>query len=69
MQTKITLKAARVNANLTQSQAAEMIGVTRDTLSNWETGKSYPSVLKFKTIEQVYGISYDCLDFLSQNTR
>lgn len=69
MSNKITLRAARVNAGLTQSKAAKEIGVTRDTLSNWENGKSAPSVLKFKDIERVYGIAYDNLDFLPQNTR
>lgn len=64
MNKKITLKAARVNANLTQVEAAKRIGVSKDTLSNWETGKSSPSVVKFKIIEQVYGIAYDNLDFL-----
>ena len=65
---KITLKSARVNANLTQLEAAKRLGVTRQTLSNWETGKSYPSVVKFKVIEKVYGVSYDNLDFLASNT-
>ena len=37
---KITLKSARVNANLTQLEAAKRLGVTRETLSNWETGDS-----------------------------
>lgn len=64
MQDKITLKAARVNANLTQSEAARMIGVTRDTISNWETGKSSPNVRMFQIIEKVYGVSYDRLNFL-----
>lgn len=63
MFTKISLKAARVNANLTQAQAADKIGVTRDTICNWENGKSSPNVVQFKVIEQVYGISYDNIDF------
>lgn len=64
MKDKISLKAARVNANLTQSEAAKKIGVTRDTISNWETGKSSPNVQKFQIIEKVYGVSYDRLNFL-----
>lgn len=63
MFTKVTLKAARVNANLTQREAAKKIGVTRDTIGNWERGKSSPNIAQFKVIEQVYGISYDCIDF------
>lgn len=64
MGNKITLKAARVNANLTQTEAAKRIGVTRDTISNWETGKSSPNVRMVKVIEKVYGVPYDSLIFL-----
>lgn len=66
---KITLKAARANLNLTQSEAAKQLGVSKDTLSNWENGRTSPNVEKFKLIEQIYGVSYDELDFLPQNTR
>lgn len=69
MKEKISLKAARVNAGLTQDEAAKKIGVTRDTLRNWETGKSSPNVVVFKTIENVYGMSYDDISFLPLNTR
>lgn len=61
---KITLRAARTNSNLTQKEAAEKIGVSKDTISNWENGITSPSVEKFKQIEKIYGISYDELDFL-----
>ena len=37
---QITLKAARTNASLTQKEAAERIGVTVDTIGNWERGVS-----------------------------
>ena len=30
------IKNARVEANLTQEQAAEALGVSRQTISNWE---------------------------------
>ena len=35
---KITLKAARVNAELTQDEAAERIGKSKQTIMNWEKG-------------------------------
>ena len=35
---KITLKAARVNAGLTQGQMAERLGVSMRTVVAWETG-------------------------------
>ncbi len=63
----ITLKAARVNNNMTQSEAAKKIGITVDTLSNYERGKSYPDVPIIKKIEEVYGLTYSDIIFLPEN--
>jgi transcriptional regulator with XRE-family HTH domain len=35
---KITLKAARVNADLTLDEVAERIGKSKQTIVNWEKG-------------------------------
>ena len=40
MMPKITLKAARVNAELTLDEAAERIGKSKQTIVNWENGKA-----------------------------
>lgn len=64
---KVTLRAARANANLTQAEAAKKLNVSKDTISNWETAKSFPDALKIRDIEQVYGISYDDIIFLPSN--
>lgn len=42
MEIEKKLKAARLNAGMTQEQVAEKIMVSRQTISNWETGKSLP---------------------------
>lgn len=64
----ITLKSARVNKGLTQVKAAaKLIGITPDTLSNYERGKSYPDVPIIQKMEQVYGVSYSELIFLPIN--
>lgn len=63
----LTLKAARVNKNLTQSEAARKIGVTADTIGRYERGLSFPDVPIIKKIEQVYGVPYSELIFLPQN--
>ena len=63
----ITLKSARVNKGLTQVKAAKLIGITPDTLSNYERGKSYPDVPIIQKMEQVYGVSYSELIFLHIN--
>lgn len=63
----ITLKSARVNKGLTQMEAAKIIGVSTDTLRNYEMGKSFPDVPIIKKIENTYGIPYSDLIFLPQN--
>ena len=38
--TKLTLKAARVNAGLTQKELAQMIGKSETTIVKWENDKT-----------------------------
>ncbi len=64
---KLTLKAARTNAGLSQAEASKELGIGRDTLSNWENGKSFPDAIKIKKIEEVYGIGYNDIIFLPHN--
>ncbi len=45
MEIKKKLKDARANAGLTQEQVAEKIMVSRQTISNWENGKSLPDII------------------------
>ena len=40
--TRITLKAARVNAGYSQEEAAILLNISPYTLSNWERGVSMP---------------------------
>lgn len=64
VQDGMTLKAARVNAGLTQKKAAEMLGVSEYTLINYEKGKSSPDVRVLKKIENLYGVPYHRIIFL-----
>lgn len=64
---KITLKAARVNAGYTQKEAAELLGVSNVTLCNWENGVSFPDAQQIQKICELYGVSYDNLNFLPNN--
>jgi len=54
----ITLKAARVNAGLTQEQAAKHLGISEQTLLNYEKARSFPDVRILRKIEDLYGVSY-----------
>lgn len=39
MKAKVSLAGARVSAGLTQEQLAEKMGVSRQTVIDWESGK------------------------------
>ena len=61
----MTLRAARVNKGLSQKEAAEQLGVSKDTIGNWEKGKTYPDVQQLKKIEKLYGVKYHDIIFLN----
>ena len=61
---KLTLKSAREIKGLKQAEAAELIGVSTDTLGNYERGKSYPDIPTLRKIEEVYNIPYNRIIFL-----
>lgn len=61
---KLSIKAARVNKGFSQKEAARRIGVSNKTLGNWENGITYPSADKIIAICELYGVSYDNLNFL-----
>ena len=63
---KMTLRAARVNANLAQKEAALKLGVSNKTLSNWENGVSIPKADKIDAICTLYGVPYDNIIFLDK---
>lgn len=59
MKPKITLKAARVNANLTQEALAEQMGVSRNTVNDWETGKREIKTAYFHLFCRITGFAED----------
>ena len=59
MQIGDKLRKAREEHQLTQSQVSEQLMVSRQTISNWETGKSLPDILSVLRISEVYQISLD----------
>lgn len=63
MDTKITLAAARVNARLTQVQAAESLGISRESLRKYESGTRVPNWDTVMAIEQLYDWPADRIMF------
>ncbi len=55
------LRDARNAAGLTQESAAESLGVSRQTISNWETGKTYPDIVSVIRMSGLYSVSLDRL--------
>ena len=55
----ISLKAARVNANLTQDDVVKTLGISKNTIINYEKYKSKPSVERAKELAELYGMSVD----------
>ena len=55
------LKNARKQANLKQSELAELTGISEKHLSKIETGKNYPSLDNFLKMIEVLNISLDDL--------
>lgn len=61
----IRLKAARVNANLTQEEVIDKLyrytgsRIAKSTLISWEQYKTFPQVPQFKALCDIYGLSMD----------
>ena len=47
--------------NLSQEELADRIGVSRQTLSKYETGESLPDIEKSQALAEVFGVSLDDL--------
>ena len=47
--------------NYTQEDLAELIGVSRQTLSKYETGESLPDIEKCKQLAEVFSVTIDDL--------
>lgn len=56
---QISLAAARVNANMTQKQAAERISIDKSTLSKWENGLTSPRADQLDQLCSLYGVTID----------
>ena len=65
---QISLKAARVNANLTQAEAAKALKTNIQSLVNYESGKVMPNVEMVKRMMDVYGIPFDEINFYPEIT-
>ena len=61
MEVKNQIRAYRSGLGMSQEELAEAVYVTRQTVSNWETGKSYPDIQSLLRLSALFGISLDQL--------
>jgi len=57
----LRLMYERRKKSLTQTQLADVIGVSRITINKWETGKSTPSVEMLLKLSEYFNVSVDYL--------
>lgn len=55
------LRELRKSKELTQEQAAELLGVSKQSISGWENNSTYPDILFLPTLASFYGVTVDRL--------
>lgn len=53
------LKIRRNELGFTQDYVAAELGITRQTMSNWENGRSYPDIERIIRLSELYNLSLD----------
>ena len=61
MQIGLRLKEERLNRKLTQEEVAEVLHVSRSTVSSWEVGRTFPDLDLLVALSNLYEISLDSL--------
>ena len=61
------LKKTRQDANMTQAEVAEKIGVAKNTYCNWELGTREPNIMNIKALARLFGVSVDYLVGTEEN--
>ncbi len=61
MELSTQVKKYRTELKLSQEELAEKVYVTRQTVSNWENGKSYPDIHSLLLLSSLFDVSLDQL--------
>lgn len=56
-----TIRLIRMEKGINQEQLAEQLHVTRQAVSNWETGKTQPDIETLTRIAEYFGVSVERL--------
>lgn len=61
---RISMAAARVNADMSQEQVAKALNVSNATVCAWENYKSPITVEMAQKISNLYGLPMECIKFI-----
>jgi len=61
------LKIHRKKSGLSQSEVAEQLNISRQSISKWENGRGYPDIDNLVLLSQVYEVTID--DLLKENEK
>ncbi len=58
---KERLKELRIEKNLTQNKLAKLVGMSKMTISHWESGYCEPSIAQLVMLSNLFEVSVDYL--------
>lgn len=61
------IKKYREQSNISQDELALKVFVSRQTISNWETNKSYPDIKSLAMLSNIFQVSLD--DFIKEDIK
>ena len=64
---KISLRAARVNAGLTQDEVAKALNKSKSTIVSYEKGRTSPDITTGQALARLYKVSIENLNFFDQD--
>ena len=65
---ELTMKAARINAGYTQKNAAELLNISKGTLSSYENYRTIPDIRTSEKMAKLYDLSVDNIIFYKEIT-
>lgn len=63
-----TIKSLRKKNNMSQEELAEKLGVSRQSVSLWETGQSQPTIENIVVLTKIFNVSFDSILGENENT-
>lgn len=65
-QMAISIKAARVNAGMTQEEVAKELGKSKNTIVSYESYTTFPDILTAKAMAKLFNMSVDDINWTQE---